>query len=105
MFESRKIVLLDIAIVLFCAMAAIVSAQNAGISPHPVDPMVLGEAEVKQLLLLMDADRNGKISKQEFMRFMEQEFDRLDKDKSGELDVKELAQSKVRVSRFANAGK
>ena len=34
------------------------------------------------------------------------EFDRLDKDKSGELDVKELAQSQFQVSRvFAIAGK
>jgi hypothetical protein len=32
---------------------------------------------------------------------MEAEFERLDKDKSGELDVKELAQSKLRVSHFA----
>ena len=49
-----------------------------------------GETETKKLLLLMDRDRNGKVSKQEFMAFMEAEFDRLDKDKSGELDVQEL---------------
>jgi len=63
--------------------------------------IVLAEDEVKQLLLLMDTDKNGKISKQEFMSFMEAEFDRLDKDKSGELDVKELAQSRLRPSRPA----
>jgi Ca2+-binding EF-hand superfamily protein len=55
-----------------------------------------GDAEVKQLLLLMDKDENGKISKKEFMGFMEREFDRLDKDKSGQLDVKELTQSQFR---------
>jgi Ca2+-binding EF-hand superfamily protein len=38
----------------------------------------------------MDTDKNGKISKAEFIKFMEAEFDRLDKDKSGELDAKEL---------------
>jgi Ca2+-binding EF-hand superfamily protein len=43
------------------------------------------------LLLLMDTDKSGKISKQEWMTFMEAEFDRLDKDKKGELDVRELA--------------
>jgi len=32
--------------------------------------------EVTQLVLLMDADKNGKISRQEFMKFMEAEFDR-----------------------------
>jgi Ca2+-binding EF-hand superfamily protein len=49
----------------------------------------------------MDTDKNGKISKQEYMEFMAAEFDRLDKDKSGELDVKELTLSKLRVSRPA----
>jgi hypothetical protein len=37
---------------------------------------------------------------------MEAEFDRLDKDKNGELDVQELTQSKLRVSHHAyQAGK
>jgi hypothetical protein len=35
---------------------------------------------------------------------MEGEFDRLDKSKNGQLDVKELAQSKFRVSHFASVG-
>ncbi len=69
--------------------------------PKQQRTQALGEDEVKQLLLLMDTDKSGKISKQEFMRFMEAEFDRLDKDKSGELDVKELAQSQIRPSRPA----
>lgn len=59
---------------------------------RPKDNIAIGEAEVVQLLLLMDTDKNGKVSKQEFMKFMEAEFDRLDKDKSGELDPKELLQ-------------
>jgi EF hand len=61
--------------------------------------------EVKQLLLLIDTDQSGKISKQEWMKFMEAEFDRLDKDKKGQLDVKELTQSKLRVSHPVNVGK
>lgn len=55
-----------------------------------------GEKEAKKLLLLMDADKNGMVSKAEFMAFMEAEFDRLDKDKSGQLDVQELTQSNLR---------
>lgn len=47
----------------------------------------------------MDTDKNGKISKQEWMRFMEAEFDTLDTDKKGELDQKELLQSTVSVKR------
>jgi hypothetical protein len=39
------------------------------------------------------------------MKFMEAEFDRLDKNKSGELDAKELAQSRLRVDPFTNVGK
>jgi len=70
-----------------------------------VDKQLLAEDDVKQLLLLMDTDKNGKISKQEWMKFMEAEFDRLDKSKNGELDIKEIAQSKLRSSRSANAGK
>jgi Ca2+-binding EF-hand superfamily protein len=46
----------------------------------------------------MDTDKNGKISKKEFMDFMAAEFDRLDKDKSGELDPKELTQSRIRAT-------
>jgi Ca2+-binding EF-hand superfamily protein len=55
------------------------------------------DAETKQLLLLMDKDKNGKISKQEFMTFMDLEFDRLDKDKNGQLDIRELTQSQFRT--------
>jgi hypothetical protein len=54
--------------------------------------LAAGEREAKQMLLLMDRDQSGKVSKQEFMGFMEAEFERLDINKDGELDVKELTQ-------------
>jgi hypothetical protein len=57
---------------------------------------VFADAYTKRLLLLMDTDKNGKVSKQEFMNFMEKEFDRLDVNHDGELDVKELAKIQVR---------
>jgi hypothetical protein len=72
--------------------------------PKPQNKLALGEPEVRQFLL-MDADKNGKISKEEWMKFMEAEFDRLDKDRKGQLDAKELEQSKLRVSHPANVGK
>jgi hypothetical protein len=78
-------------------------AQRQGV-PKPQDKLALGEPEVKQLLLLMDTDKSGRISKEEWMKFMEAEFDRLDKDKKGQLDAKELEQSKLRVS-HPNVGK
>jgi Ca2+-binding EF-hand superfamily protein len=57
-----------------------------------------GEKEAKKLILLMDKDQNGKVSKEEFMAFMEAEFERLDVDKNGSLDVAELTQSRVQTS-------
>ena len=63
--------------------------------------LALAEDEVKQLILLMDTNKNGKVSKKEFMDFMSAEFDRLDRDNSGELDPAELAESQIRPSRPA----
>ena len=59
--------------------------------------LAAGEREAKRLLLLMDRDKNGKVSKLEFTTFMQEEFERLDVNKDGELDVKELTQSRVVV--------
>jgi hypothetical protein len=55
-----------------------------------------GEPAAKQLLLLMDTDKNGRVSRSEFMAFMQAEFDRLDTNHDGELDVKELTQLQIR---------
>ena len=75
------------------------AAQKASV-PKPQDKLALGEDEVKKLLLIMEPDKKGKISKQEYMKFMQAEFERLDRDKNGELDVKKLTQSSVTASRF-----
>lgn len=53
--------------------------------------LAAGLSPVTQLLQLMDTDKNGKVSKEEFMRFMEQEFNYADKNKDDELDPKELS--------------
>jgi hypothetical protein len=86
------------------AMPGAAVAQKAA-TPKLQDKLALGEAEVKQLMLLIGADKNGKISKQEWMKFMEAEFDRLDTDKSGDLDAKDLSESRLRVSHFTGVGK
>ena len=75
-------------------------AQRAAV-PKPQDKAALAEANAKELLLLMDTDKTGKITKQQWMKFMEAEFDRLDKDKKGELDPKELTESRVWVDHQA----
>jgi EF hand len=97
------IVALSVPVVIW-AVPGIAVAQRAAV-PKPQDKLALGEPEVKQLLLLMDTDKSGKISKQEWIQFMEAEFDRLDKDKEGQLDAKELMQSKLRVSHPVSLGK
>ena len=85
--------LLTAAVVVPTAITAQNSSPNV---PAREKKIAAGEREAKKLLLLMDKDQNGKVSKQEFMNFMEAEFDRLDKDMNGELDVKELTQSQLR---------
>jgi EF hand len=107
MLRRTNIVRAIVAIAVLVATWAILGtaiAQKAAV-PKPQDKLALGENEVKQLLLIMDTDENGKISKQEWMKFMEAEFDRLDKDKKGQLDAMELTQSKLCVSHVVNVGK
>ena len=54
-----------------------------------------GSRDVQNLIRLMDQDKNGVVSKEEFMQFMEAEFDRLDVDRSGGLTSKELSHSSI----------
>ena len=54
-----------------------------------------GARDVQNLIRLMDQDKNGVVSKEEFMQFMEAEFDRLDVDKSGGLSSEELSHSRI----------
>ena len=98
--------LLVVAVSAALVLAVVTFAQKAAVPKQP-SRHSLAQQNVKDLLLLMDADKNGKISKQEWMKFMEAEFDTLDKDKKGELDQKELLQSTVTVKRArpADVGK
>jgi Ca2+-binding EF-hand superfamily protein len=43
----------------------------------------------------MDRDRDGEVSKQEFLDYMSAEFDRVDTNKDGKLDADELKQMRV----------
>jgi hypothetical protein len=68
------------------------SAQKANV-PIQQDVVALAQPKVMEVLPLMDTDRKGKISKKDFMNLMEAVFDRLDKDKKGELDPRQFRQS------------
>ena len=72
-------------------------------APRQPDKNVMAVENVKQLLLLMDADKSGKISKQQWMMFMEAEFDRLDLQKKGQLDQTAIRQSAVYVKQARSA--
>jgi Ca2+-binding EF-hand superfamily protein len=109
MTEKRKIILIAVAIGTIAAagtrVGTAIAAQNTGAqaqssgatadSKQKEKKLVAGEGEAKRLLLLMDRDQNGKVSRQEFMSFMEEEFQLLDVNKDGELDVRELTQSRL----------
>jgi hypothetical protein len=88
-----------VSVITFLGTAA---AQKASV-PRPQDRLALGEEHVKQLLLIMESDGNGMISKQEYMKFMEAEFARLDKSQQGKLSARELNQTTLTASR--NLGK
>ena|ERR1700730_8944807 len=107
MFRRTKIALVIVVVAMLATTSGMVGtavAQKAAV-PKPQDKFSIGEDEAKQLLLLIDTDKNGRIFKQEWIKFMEAEFDRLDKAKTGYLDVKELMQSKLRVRHFSSVGK
>jgi hypothetical protein len=78
--------------------AGAVPAQTTTASPKLPNKIAIAERNAKQLMLLMDADKNGRVSKAEWMKFMSDEFDHLDSDKSGSLDLKELEKSNLTVA-------
>lgn len=92
-----------------CALMVETSAfaQKASV-PKPPAGARLNEEQVRQLMVLMDTNKDGKVSKQEWMKFMEAEFDRLDKDHDGSLDADDLTGSKLEASPsrpFSSVGK
>jgi hypothetical protein len=50
-------------------------------------------AKVDALISLMDQEKNGQASKAEFMKFMSEEFDRVDSDRSGSITPEQLLSS------------
>jgi len=80
------------------ALGAGAQGQTAAASASAsaaINPQSLRQAQdlARQLLPYMDKDKNGKISKAEFMSFMEAEFNALDTAKTGELTVEQLSKS------------
>ena len=103
MSAKWKIVLVIWVIAALLAVGVMVGpaeAQKDNPTPPPSEKMSTAagrEAAAKQWLLLMDRDKDGRVSKKEWMGFMEEEFDRLDTDKDGYLDPKDLEKSRLRL--------
>lgn len=102
---TRRDVVPAIALIGTGLAVAGVAAQEKDTLQKPPSKLALGQEQVEELLLLMDADKNGQISKAEWMKFMEAEFDRLDTNRNGELDIHEIADSRLRATRRVNTGK
>jgi len=105
MLKPKNIVWLLFAALIAVAVVPTAVPQTKASVPKHQDKRAMAENEFKQLLLLMDVNKDGKISKQEYMRFLEAEFDRIDTNHDGELEVTELTDSKAPVTRFTSAGK
>ena len=99
MFKRQKSLPVTLVMASLLTCGAVAVAGQKAPTPKAQDRVAAGEADAKRLLLLMDQDKDGKVSKQEFMRFMQAEFDRLDKKKEGNLDVKELTQPQTPPAR------
>ncbi|MGD0906358.1 MAG: hypothetical protein ABSA96_02170 [Candidatus Acidiferrales bacterium] len=57
--------------------------------------LAISDSENARMLSLLDKNADGRVSKQEFLKFMEAEFDRVDTDKDGALDAEELKQLRI----------
>ncbi len=75
----------------FAAIAILTAASGVSTSTIAAEAGKGGGAYyTKALITKMDTNRDGKVTKAEFMKFVEAEFDYLDKDKSGQLDTSEV---------------
>jgi hypothetical protein len=95
---------LPIALLLVTTLGVGFAQKNV---PRRPNRNVMAIENVKQLLLVMETDKKGKISKQQWMAFMEAEFDRLDVEKKGELDQTAIKQStaNIKQARFSDLGR
>jgi hypothetical protein len=110
MSERRNLALVVLVISALLTIGGLVRAVAAQKSTAPPPSqqrgaVVAGQAAAKQLLLLMDKNKDGKVSKEEWMNFMSAEFDRLDTNHDGFVDVKDLEKSQIQQVPFYRAGK
>jgi hypothetical protein len=62
---ARFIVIVAMLIITFAMPGTSVAQKEAAAAPKSQDKLALGQEQAEQLLLLIDTDKSGKISKQE----------------------------------------
>jgi hypothetical protein len=73
-------------VILICLLIGLsVLAIDALDRRHEIRTQAEAKAKVQELIRLMEKEKNGQVSKAEFMQFMNAEFERVDSDRSGSL--------------------
>jgi hypothetical protein len=103
MGRGNKLITTILLIALLFAAGAFVGDKAA--VPERQSEKTLTGGDVKLIFSLMDTNKDGKISKQEWTSFMRSVFDRLDTGKTGEITPQELSQLKWQAGTFASTGK
>jgi hypothetical protein len=84
---KRRIRLMSVTRIL--AVVAMALTSTAAIA-QSIATQTVADQDVREMLHLMDQDKNGTVSKQEFLTFMSQTFDRLDVGQKGYLEAPQL---------------
>jgi Ca2+-binding EF-hand superfamily protein len=71
-------------------IGAVISASATAADPVKGVGTPAANRYTQALVTRMDVNRDGKVTQEEFMKFMEAEFNALDKDKSGMLETSEI---------------
>ena len=83
MYQSRKLVAL-------IGMALAIGSMSTSAFAVSKRTAAAADADVRALVRMMDRDQNGVVSKDEFLQYMGQVFDRLDVNRSGQLESAEV---------------
>jgi phosphoglycerol transferase MdoB-like AlkP superfamily enzyme len=76
--------------VVLIAMSFVVSAVSTAALAVSKQTAATADRDARALVRMMDRDQNGTVSKEEFLQFMGQTFDRIDANKNGSLEHVEV---------------
>lgn len=85
------------------ALALAMTAPGALAAPAEADPLA-GMFWTAGMMTKMDKNKDGKVTRQEFLDYMGAQFDRMDQNKDKSLDKKEFTDSKMMSTTFPAHG-